>query len=84
MYRIILKKWLLIETVKNLRDEHGIKRYAVVHYRGENFAEDYSKGLEELLGMPPEYITEVSSVVALSAGEKAVAVAVQFERGENL
>ena len=74
----------IIETVKNLRDEHGIKRYAVVHYRGENFAEDYSKGLEELLGMPPEYITEVSSVVALSAGEKAVAVAVQFERGENL
>jgi len=73
----------IIETVKNLNEEYGIKRYALVHYRGENLAHDYSRVIEELLGMPPEYICQVSSVVALSAGEKAVAVSVQLKRSEK-
>jgi len=73
----------IMKTVGNLNDEFGIKRYAVVHHRGEILANDYSRGLEDLLGMPPEYISEVSSVVALSAGEKAVAVAVQLKRREK-
>ncbi len=73
----------IMDTVENLNEKYGIKRYAIVHYRGENLANDYSSGLEELLGMPPLYICEVSSVVALSAGEKAVAVALQVERSEK-
>src|SRR6056297_101106 len=72
----------IMDIVGNLNEEYGIKRYALVHYRGENFADDYARGLEGLLGMPPEYISEVSTVVALSAGEKAVAVAVQLKRSE--
>jgi len=73
----------ILETINRLNKRYGINKYSIVHCRGKKLAEDYSKSLEELLGIRPEYISEVSSVVALSAGEKAVAVAVQFGRGET-
>ena len=67
--------------MKAMERERGIKRYAVVHFRAPALAADYAGMLETLLGKPPEYVMEISSAVALSAGEKAVAVAAACERG---
>ncbi len=71
------------EIIKKLDMEEGIKRYALVHCRGESLAKDYSEKIEMLLGKPPEYIMEVSSVVALSAGKNAVGIATICESGER-
>lgn len=52
----------------------GLEGYCVVHINNAKMADVYAETLIELLGMQPMYIEEVSSVIAVGAGEGAVAV----------
>lgn len=60
-----------------IRDNHRINpitRYCIVHSQAEKLAEQYRQSLVRILCKEPEYIEEVSSVVAMASGKGAVAV----------
>lgn len=55
-------------------EKGGIKAYAIVHVENAELAERYSRDLSALIGREPEFITEVSSIVAIHSGPGSVAV----------
>ena len=63
------------KLVKNIEKNAGIKRYAIVHGNSENKAKEYKESFTSLLGQEPEYITEISPIIALNAGQGSVAIA---------
>lgn len=70
--KALMKK--ILDLVKSKNGEQKIFKYAVVHSGDEKNANIFAKEIEDILGLPPEYICEISSITALHAGEKAVAI----------
>lgn len=70
--KTLMKK--ILDLVKSKNGEQKIFKYAVVHSGDEKNANIFAKQVEEILGLKPEYICEISSITALHAGEKAVAI----------
>lgn len=66
----------IYSLVKNIKDKEGIERYNIVHGRGEKRLDDFKKELTKIIGKEPEYIEEVSSIVASSAGENTIAIGI--------
>lgn len=64
----------LIKHVKNILATNQIEQYNIVHVNNESGAQELAKLMTKLIGWGPVYITETSSIVAISAGEGAVAV----------
>jgi fatty acid-binding protein DegV len=52
-----------------------IQEYGVVHANDPARAQQVAQGIQSKLGMAPRFICEISSIVALFAGESAYAVA---------
>lgn len=52
-------------------------RYAIVHGNDLKRAEDMAKTLTEKFKMEPSFISEISTIVAMSAGPKTFAIALQ-------
>ncbi len=68
---IIRKILQLVEkTVRN----HGIEAYSIVHADNEPLATECREKLTEIIGKPPEFTTEISSVVAIHSGPGCVAI----------
>jgi len=65
----------IMEIVAKLHRAHPIEKYCIVHADAGARATAYADELTAMLGRPPAYITEISPIVALSAGRGAVAVA---------
>ena len=57
----------------------SIKRYVIVHADGLNRAKAYAESFKDILGFEPEYIMNISPIVAMNAGLGTVAVAFQKE-----
>lgn len=68
----LLNKILNIVKVKKYNNEIG--QYAISYSGNCRHAVDFAEKLEALLGFPPLFITEISSVTALHVGEGAVGV----------
>lgn len=68
----LLNKILNIAKVKKYNNE--IAEYAISYSGNCKHAVDFAEKLEALLGFPPLFIAEVSSVTALHVGEGAVGV----------
>jgi len=49
--------------------------WAVIHGANEGGARDLAARMETLLGFPPEYISDISTVIGINAGRGSVAVA---------
>lgn len=69
--------------MKKVNQKHKIKRYAIIHVNNEAKAKLWGKKLRELLAFPPSYITDSSTVIAMSAGEGSVAVAYELGGDEK-
>ena len=67
------------EIVINIQKKGRIKKYSIVHGHDIEKAEEYRRIFTELIGQEPEYIEEISSIVALSAGPGAVALCIMEE-----
>lgn len=67
------------EIVRNIQKKGKVKKYSIVHGHDMEKAEEYRRIFTELIGKKPEYIEEISSVVALSAGPGAVALCIMEE-----
>ncbi|MFQ7233646.1 MAG: DegV family protein [Enterococcus hulanensis] len=76
------EKKILRELLK-VNQKHKIKRYAIIHVNNEIKAELWGKKLRELLAFPPSYITDSSTVIAMSAGKGSVAVAYELGGDEK-
>ena len=71
----------IFNHVESISKTHHIDKYAIVHANAPERAEEYEKIYTELLGKKPEYIMDISSIVALSAGIGTVAIA--YIKGEE-
>ncbi len=84
-FSIAVSKKKLMKKITNMLEkknkETPISQYVVVYAKDQKGAEDFAKDIEKIIGKPPEYITEISSVTALHVGEGAIAVG--FIREEN-
>jgi DegV family protein with EDD domain len=64
----------IAKYVKNDMDKQGITSYAIVHCQNEKLAKEYETLFTNELGLAPEYITEISSSVAIHSGKGSVAI----------
>ncbi len=64
----------ILEMTSAKHREKKLRNYAVVHAHDPEGAAILARRLESSLGFPPEYIMEISSVIALNAGRGALAV----------
>ncbi len=69
----------IIKLVKEAHQEKAIKSFSVVHAHSEAHAKELAAQLTKVLGMSPEYIAEISTIVGLNAGVGAVAVSFMQE-----
>jgi len=72
----------LRKIIKMVVDDHRrspLRWYAVGHAGAPGKAAAFAAALEEKLGFPPLYISEISSVVALNSGPGAVSVVTMAE-----
>jgi len=71
----------IYQHLESVSKTHHIDKYAIVHANAPERAEAYEKMYTELIGKKPEYIMDISSIVALSAGIGTVAIA--YIKGEE-
>lgn len=64
----------IIKHMKKIHEKEGIRSYAITYVDDIERAEKLKIKLVETLGFLPEYITESSTVIAMNAGRKAIAV----------
>ena len=69
----------IVKIVEGAHREKGIKSFSVVHAHSEAQAKVLGAELTQILGMSPEYITEISTIVGLNAGVGAIAVSFMQE-----
>lgn len=69
----------ILKIVKQVKESEGIERYAIVHGKAEGRLAPFEQQLTRIIGKSPCFIEEVSSVVASSAGENTIAVALLKE-----
>ncbi|MGG5372626.1 DegV family EDD domain-containing protein [Enterococcus sp. AZ196] len=73
----------ILREMRKVNQKHKIKRYAIIHVNNEAKAKLWGKKLRELLAFPPSYITDSSTVIAMSAGEGSIAVAYELGGDEK-
>ncbi len=69
----------IINIIKENHQKNPVTRYCIVHSQAPILAEQYRKSLLKILQKEPQYIEEVSSVVAMASGKSAVAVCIMSE-----
>lgn len=67
------------ELVKDIMKEHTIESYAIVHANGGKRVKEFENYYSDLIGKAPDYIMDISSIVAMSAGIGTVAIALTTE-----
>ncbi|MBO0474989.1 hypothetical protein IGL98_002008 [Enterococcus sp. DIV0840] len=72
----------IIRQLKRLQKKNKIKRYAVIHANSEERARQWKNKLSEQLDLKPSYVMDISTVIAMSAGQGSVAVAVEMDKEE--
>ena len=71
------------ELVKEVMKDNDIERYSLVHARADERLAEYKDYYKELIGFDPEYIMEISPVVALNAGIGSVAISLTKKKRGN-
>ena len=66
---------LIFDHIKQVHETAGIEAYALVQVNAMERIDHYVKTLESITGLKPDYISEISTIVAMNAGIGSVAVA---------
>lgn len=66
----------ILKIIRKTMENGGIEAYSIVHARDPALAEEYRERLSRMIGKEPEFVTEISSVVAINSGIGAVAVSI--------
>ncbi len=64
----------LVKHIEKLAGDQRIESYNIVHINNYEEAKTFSDTFTKIIGKAPEYIEETSSIVAVGAGEGAVAL----------
>lgn len=67
------------ELVKDIMKEKTIYKYSLVHANRDEKVNEYKDYYTKLIGKDPEYIMEISTIVAMNAGIGSVAISVTTE-----
>lgn len=70
----------LINQLIKIDKTSNIVEYNIAHVNNENEALELSSTLEGVLGISPNYVTETSSIIAIGAGNGAIAVSFITEK----
>jgi uncharacterized protein len=76
-YKGSLKK--VVKLTGNYINNRPVWKYCIIHAQNPGTADWLSKETEKLIGKKPEYIMEISPVLAISAGIGTVAVALMLD-----
>lgn len=68
------------KKILKLLQKAPIVKYSIIHADALNRAEKMAEKITKLCGKAPEFITEISPIVAANAGTGAVGIAVEFSR----
>lgn len=63
------------EHIEQVMKQEGIDSYAIVHANADKRALEYAERFEKIIGKKPEYIMNISTIVAMNAGIGTVAIA---------
>ncbi|MDD4482370.1 MAG: DegV family protein [Bacilli bacterium] len=69
-----------VKQIIRLAKQAPVESYVLVHSHAEKRALSLAKKLEKILGMKPQYITQISPIVAMNAGIGAIAVALTYNK----
>ena len=64
----------IYRLIKKIMLEDGIKSYSIVHADNLPLATEYCQELTKIIGKEPDYISEISAIVAIHSGLGCVAV----------
>jgi DegV family protein with EDD domain len=64
----------IIKHMKRILSSSRIEQYNIVHVNNEAGAKELASLMTHIIGREPDYIMETSSIIAVSAGEGAVAI----------
>lgn len=67
------------DLVKEMMKDNKIESYAIVHANGGKRVKEFEDYYTKLIGKSPDYIMDISSIVAMSAGIGTVAIALTTE-----
>lgn len=67
------------DLVKEMMKENEIESYVIVHANGGERVKEFEDYYTKLIGRGPDYIMDISSIVAMSAGIGTVAIALTTE-----
>jgi len=70
----------LVNHMKRVLSSSRIQQYNIVHVNNEAGAKDLAILMIHIIGREPDYIMETSSIIAVSAGEGAVAISYLLEK----
>lgn len=68
----------ILKELDTLLKTHTLFSYAIVHGNDPDRAERFTTLLTQKLGQAPTFVEEVSTIVAMSAGPKTFAIAIQL------
>ncbi len=69
----------IAELVKDHMKNNDIERYALIYARADERLAQYREYYKDLIGFEPEYIVEISPIVALNAGIGSVAISLTLK-----
>jgi uncharacterized protein len=64
----------ILNIVQSIQEQHPLSKYCIVHAGAPDKASSYQELFTRMLGKAPDYVAEISPIVALNAGLGAVAV----------
>lgn len=66
----------ILKLVRSAMADKGIEAYSIVHADNLPLALEYKESLTKIIGKEPEFISEISSIIAIHSGPGSVAVCV--------
>jgi DAK2 domain fusion protein YloV len=69
----------IMKIIHEINQKNPVTRFCIVHSQVPKIAEQYRQYLAKMLQKEPEYIEEVSSVVAMASGKGAIGVCIMSE-----
>ena len=72
----------IMRLVRRTMQRSGIAAYSIVHGDNLPLAKAYARELTRIAGQPPEFISEISSAVAIHSGPGTVAVCLTAKEGD--
>ena len=64
----------IMQIVKEVMKDKGISTYSIVHAKNPTLVAEYNKALTKIIGKEPDFISEISSVVAINSGPGSLAL----------